>query len=257
MLLALVAVPIAPWRMPLSSGITSSDSRYSIDSCASSGSPSHVGLMHQGCMAALSHPGNHSLAPQCTQVGCVASSWFATGSLSLWASCCCCAHRWWSHNRHSIWAAIRGHLAGSPRSPRGGSPGLWASTGTGAMCCTNCAPGIASSAKACAGGRPCPIVRVGVTFPMRMSSFSHCQSLKVASRSKSIPESPDPRLNFRQCLTRHCQQLRQDCGATMSLPANQVASGCMFAGLGASGWPAFGAASAAGWSLAKPRAAAK
>ncbi len=72
--------------------------------------------------------------------------------------------------------------------PQGWVPWLLGQHWHRAICCMNCAPGVAGSAKACAGRRPCPIVRVSVTFPMRMLSFLHCRIPKVASSSKSIPK---------------------------------------------------------------------
>ena len=146
--------PVAHRRMPLSSSVALSDSRYSIANCASSGRPSHNDLTHHGCIEELRHPGSQSLAPQQTQVGRMASSCSATGPWNLQASRCCCAQRWCHHCHHSIWAAVKGCRTGCPWSPRGGSPGCWANTGTGAMCCMNWAPSVAGSARACAGGRP-------------------------------------------------------------------------------------------------------
>ena len=103
------------------------------------------------------------------------------------------------------------------------------------MCCTNWAPGVISSASACASGRPCPIVKVGATFPTCMSSvlvLIWCS--KVAS--KSMPESTDPRLNFRQRLTRRRQRLRQDCAAIWSEHDDQDAPGCACVALLAGHW---------------------
>ncbi len=247
---------VAWLRMPLSSGVTSSDSRYSIVSWASSSNPSHVDLMHHGCIAELSYPGSHSFAPQRGHMGRVASNWAPTGSWSRRASRCHCACCWWWRRLRSTWAAVRGHRACWPWSPRGGSPGCCANTGTGAMCCTNCAPGVASSASACAGGRPCPKVNVGGTRPTRMSSvLVLVQWPEVAS--KSMPESTDPRLNFWQRLTRRRRRLRRDCMAIWLAHGDLDALECASVALMVLDWLAIGGVSVAGRSLAKPRAAFK
>ncbi len=103
--------------MPLSSGVASSDSRYSIDSCASSGNLSHVDFTHHGCMVELSRPGSHSFAPQRVHIGHVASNCTPMGSWSHRALRCHCTHHWWRRHLRSIWAAVRGRRTGCPWSP--------------------------------------------------------------------------------------------------------------------------------------------
>ncbi len=113
------------------------------------------------------------------------------------------------------------------------------------------------SANNCAGGRPCPIAKVGATFPTCMSSsvlvLVRCS--KVAS--KSMPESTDPRLNFRQRLARRRRRLRWDCAAIWSEHGDLDTPGCASVALAVLCWLAVGGASVVGLSLAKPRAASK
>ncbi len=152
---------------------------------------------------------------------------------------------------------MRGRRACWLGSPRGGSPGCRASTGTGAMCCTNCAPGVAGSANTCASGRPCPKVNVGGTRPTHMSSSVLVLVQWPEVASKSMPESTDPRLNFRQRLTRRRRRLPRDCAAIWLVHGDLDTPGCAFVALAALDWLAIGGASIAGRSLAKPRAASK
>ena len=208
-------------------------------------------------MAELSHPGSHSFALQRGHVGHVASNWAPTGSWSRRASRCRCACCWWWRRLRSIWAAMRVCRTCCPWSPRGGSPGCHANTGTGAMCCTNCAPGVAGSANACASGHPCPKVNVGGTLPTRMSSSVLMLVRWPEVASKSMPVSTDPRLNFRQRLTRCRRQLRRDCVAIWSAHGDLDALGCASVAHAALGWLAEGGMSITGRSLAKPRTASK
>ena len=208
-------------------------------------------------MAELSCLGSHSFAPQQGHAGRVASNWAPTGSWSHLASRCHCARHWCWCRLCSIWAVVRGRCACCPWSPRGGSPGWRANTGTGAMCCMNCTPGVTGSASACTSGHLCPKVNVGGTRPTRMSSSVLVLVRWPEVASKSMPESTDPRLNFRQRLTRRRRRLRRDCAAIWLAHGDLDTPGCASMVLAALDWLAVGGASVAGRSLAKPRAASK
>ncbi len=82
---------IAQRRMPLSSGEASSESRYWIASCTSSGRLSHDVLTHHGCIWLLSCLGNHSLVPQRMQASHIASSCSPMGPPTRLTSRCHCA----------------------------------------------------------------------------------------------------------------------------------------------------------------------
>ncbi len=148
-------------------------------------------------------------------------------------------------------------MLGSPT--RGGSPGYWAITGTGAMCWTNCTPGMAGSTNACASGHPCPIVSIGMTFPTCVSSIQFaCQMSAATSVPRPIPESVEPRLNFQQRLMWCRRWLCQDCCGTAQLPPTDwVSLECTLDRHGAFVRRAIGAASTASQSLAKPHVASK
>ena len=94
--------------MPLSSSVNSSDSRYSIQSIASLGRPSHCGLMHHGCMLEFRCPTNYNFMLHLVQVRWVASNWSTTGPVMCHALWWCWAHHWCHQQHRWICAAVSG-----------------------------------------------------------------------------------------------------------------------------------------------------
>ena len=240
--------------MPLSSSVNSSDSRYSIQSIASLGRPSHCGLMHHGCMLEFRCPTNYNFMLHLVQVRWVASNWSTTGPVMCHALWWCWAHHWCHQQHRWICAAVSGRCVRALPCP----PSL-----QGWVLCIlghHGHRGHVVDKHRTQRRQFCQHLRwqvphdqwsVSVTFPTCMLVLTAVSSLM------STPESVNPRLNLQLCQTRRHRWLHQDCRMRESPSANPLSWGYWWCGAASPTWPSSGGVRAPNWSWAKACAAAR